>query len=333
MQQLLDLFGGAHIEPTAVLDIGLTALLFYGLFSLIQGTRAVRLVIGAIVLYVVYVFAQALNLRLLSGILQTGAVVGLLALVVIFQPELRRALERIGRVGSLSWIAVPGASYDPIATLLARTATALAAQRIGALIVVERETGLEDAAEGGVMLHADLSVELLQSIFTPHTALHDGAVIIRGDKILAAGVVLPLSESATYRERYGTRHRAAIGISEQTDAVAIVVSEESGHASLVHRGRVLRALDEDRLRTALRALLRPSDPRGRAASSMAKLGRTRFVGSGRSRRPSPRPATDRATTTEPAVAAAAVAPPPPPAPPGGTPGAAAALPGSASRAE
>ncbi|MEA2621546.1 MAG: diadenylate cyclase, partial [Chloroflexota bacterium] len=205
MQQLLDLFGGAHIEPTALLDIGLTALLFYGLFSLIQGTRAVRLVIGAIVLYVVYVFAQALNLRLLSGILQTGAVVGLLALVVIFQPELRRALERIGRVGSLSWIAVPGSgTADAVAAVLARTATTLAGQRIGALIVVERETGLEDAAEGGVMLHADLSTELLQSIFTPHTALHDGAVIVRGDRVLAAGVVLPLPEAATYRERYGT---------------------------------------------------------------------------------------------------------------------------------
>jgi diadenylate cyclase len=334
MQQLLDLFGGAHIEPTALLDIGLTALLFYGLFSLIQGTRAVRLVIGAIVLYVVYVAAQALNLRLLSGILQTGAVVGLLALVVIFQPELRRALERIGRVGSLSWIAVPGASYDPVATILARTATALAGQRIGALIVVERETGLEDAAEGGVMLHADLSVELLQSIFTPHTALHDGAVIIRGDKVLAAGVVLPLSESATYRERYGTRHRAAIGISEQTDAVAIVVSEESGHASLVHRGRVLRALDEDRLRTALRALLRPSDPRGRAASSMAKFGRSRFGTSSRSRR-LPARAPERPASVDASVPSVPSVPsgPPPSTPVGGTPGAAAALPGSASRAE
>lgn len=330
MQQLLDLFGGAHIEPTALLDIGLTALLFYGLFSLIQGTRAVRLVIGAIVLYVVYVAAQALNLRLLSGILQTGAVVGLLALVVIFQPELRRALERIGRVGSLGWIAVPGSgSDDAVATVLARTAVALAAKRIGALIVVERETGLQDAAEGGIMLHADLSTELLQSIFTPHTALHDGAVIIRGEKVLAAGVVLPLSETATYRERYGTRHRAAIGISEQTDAVAVVVSEESGHVSLVERGRVLRALDEERLRTALRALLRPGgDARGRAVSSMARLGAGRLVGGSRQRRaqaavqPELRGSNDGAPTLPVPVTPGT----PPAAPP-------AAVPGSAGRAE
>jgi diadenylate cyclase len=334
MQQLLDLFGGAHIEPTALLDIGLTALLFYGLFSLIQGTRAVRLVIGAIVLYVVYVAAQALNLRLLSGILQTGAVVGLLALVVIFQPELRRALERIGRVGSLSWIAVPGTgSFDTVATVLARTAVTLASQRIGALIVVERETGLEDAAEGGIMLHADLSVELLQSIFTPHTALHDGAVIIRNEKVLAAGVVLPLSETATLRERYGTRHRAAIGISEQTDAVAIVVSEESGHVSLVERGRVLRALDEERLRTALRSLLRPSDARGRAASSVAKLGPARLVNAGRHRRMRLRMEADLRTGAD-GTPVVPVAPAPPPGtPPGTPPGGPAAMPGSAGRAE
>lgn len=348
MQQLLDLFGGAHIESTALLDIGLTALLFYGLFSLIQGTRAVRLVIGAIVLYVVYVAAQALNLRLLSGILQTGAVVGLFALVVIFQPELRRALERIGRVGSLSWIAVPGGgTHDAVATVLARTAVGLAAQRIGALIVVERETGLEDAAEGGIMLHADLSVELLQSIFTPHTALHDGAVIIRDEKVLAAGVVLPLSETATYRERYGTRHRAAIGITEQTDAVAIVVSEESGHVSLIERGRVLRALDEERLRTALRALLRPSDARGRAASSVARLGPMRMVSATRQRRTRLRMNAERLSAADglPLAPIAPIAPlapagltAPPPAPtavpvPGTPPASAAVLPGPAGRAE
>jgi diadenylate cyclase len=278
MQQLLDLVGGIHIEPTSVLDIALTSLLIYGLFSLIQGTRGVRLVIGAILLYGVYVIAQALNLRLLTAILQTGAVVGLLALVVIFQPELRRALERIGRVGSLSWVMAPSsaAHAERVAAVVSRTASALAAHGVGALIVLERDTGLEDTAESGVMLHADLSQELLQSIFTPHTALHDGAVIIRGDRVLAAGVVLPLSETSIHRERYGTRHRAAIGISEQTDAIAVVVSEETRHVSMVERGRVLRSLDEDRLRTALLALLRPPDPRGRAANSVAAFGRSPF---------------------------------------------------------
>lgn len=269
IDQLRDLVEGIEIEPIALLDIGLTALLIYGLFSLIQGTRAVRLVVGAILLLVIYVAAQAFALRLLSGIMQAGAVVGLLAIVVIFQPELRRALERIGRVGSMGWVFGSANQRDSrrVPAVLARTAVTLAAGRIGALIVVERETGLEDAAEGGVMVHGDLSQELLHSIFTPHAALHDGAVIVRGERIVAAGVVLPLSETSVHRERFGTRHRAAIGITEQTDALAIVVSEESGSVSLVERGRILRNLDEERLRNALTALLRRSDRVGRAAVS------------------------------------------------------------------
>ncbi|CAN5800069.1 hypothetical protein BH20CHL5_BH20CHL5_03920 [soil metagenome] len=271
IDQLRDLVEGIEIEPIALLDIGLTALLIYGLFSLIQGTRAVRLVVGAILLLVVYVAAQAVQLSLLSGIMETGAVVGLLALVVIFQPELRRALERIGRVGSMGWVFGNASQRDSqrVPAVLARTAVILAAGRIGALIVIERETGLEDAAEAGVMVHADLSQELLHSIFTPHAALHDGAVIVRGERIVAAGVVLPLSETSVHRERFGTRHRAAIGITEQTDALAIVVSEESGSVSLVERGRILRNLDEERLRNALTALLRSSDGVGRAAVSRA----------------------------------------------------------------
>jgi diadenylate cyclase len=263
MDQLQRLVEGFEIKPVAILDVALTALLIYGLFSLIQGTRAVRLVIGVTVLYGIYVVAQALNLQLLSQIMEAGAVVGLLAVVVVFQPELRRALERIGRVGSLGWLVAPTSQgvVERVAPILARTAATLAATQTGALIVVERETGLEDAAETGVMLHADLSPELLHSIFTPHAALHDGAVIVRADRVIAAGVVLPLSETSIHRERFGTRHRAALGITEQTDAIAIVVSEETGSVSLVERGRILRHLDEDRLRTALTALLRPASAR------------------------------------------------------------------------
>jgi diadenylate cyclase len=231
--------------------------LIYGLFSLIRGTRAVRLVIGVTVLYALYVVAQVLGLQLLTQIMQAGAVVGLLALVVVFQPELRRALERIGRVGSFGWLLAPSAqrSVERVAGIVARSAAELGAQRVGALIVLERETGLQDTAESGVMLEADLSPELLATIFTPHSALHDGAVIVRGERIVAAAVVLPLSDTGTYRERFGTRHRAALGITEQTDALAVVVSEETGAIGLVERGRIVRKLDEDRLRTALTTLL------------------------------------------------------------------------------
>jgi diadenylate cyclase len=257
MGQLLDLVKGFQIQPIAFLDVALTALLIYGLFSVIRGTRAVRLIIGVTVLYAIYVVAQALGLQLLSQILQAGAVLGLLALVVVFQPELRRALERIGRVGSLGWLLAPGthSTDERVARIVAQAAASMATEKIGALMVIERETGLQDMAEAGVMLDAALSVDLLGTIFTPHAPLHDGAVVIRHENILSAGVVLPLSDSGAYRERFGTRHRAALGITEQTDAVAVVVSEETGAMSLVERGHIARNLDEERLRRGLLVLL------------------------------------------------------------------------------
>jgi diadenylate cyclase len=241
----------------------------------------VRLVIGVIVLYGVYVAAQFFGLQLLSQVLQAGAVVGVVAVVVVFQPELRRALERIGRVGSLGWLFSPTVgSVERIARDVARAAIELAEQRHGALVVIERETGLEDAAETGVMLHADLSPELLLTIFTPRSPLHDGAVILRGDRVVAAGAVLPLAETTVHSERLGTRHRAALGITEQTDALAVVVSEETGSVALVERARIVRNMDEERLRTALVALLHAGD---RARVILPISGTTRRPRSVRSR--------------------------------------------------
>ncbi len=263
-----------QITLTTLLDIGITALLIYWLFSLIQGTRAVRLVIGVAVLILVYALAQLFDLRLLSQILQTGAVVGLFALVVIFQPELRRALERIGRVGSLGWLVSPGEARvaDRVASTVAAAAARLAAQRTGALIVLERETGLGEFAETGVPLDAELTIDLVCTIFVPRTPLHDGAVIVRGERIVAAGATLPLAELTVQPERIGTRHRAALGITEQTDAVVVVVSEETGRMSLVERARIVRNLDEGALASALAALLRPGS--GRSAGVLAGRART-----------------------------------------------------------
>lgn len=272
MDLLADLSSGVTVEPTVLLDILLTAILIYGVMSLIQGTRAVRLVIGAITLLLIYAVAQELGLRLLSGIMQAGAVVGLLALVVIFQPELRRGLDRLGRVGSWRWL-LPGdrAGQQRVAGILAGAAARLSSRRAGALIVIERATGLGDMAETGVGLHADLSTELLTTIFAPGTPLHDGAVIVRDDRLVAAGVMLPLAERDASLEMTGTRHRAAIGISEQTDALVIVVSEETGSISLAEGGQFMRDLDEHELRQRLYGLLSPVDVaarvrRGTAAS-------------------------------------------------------------------
>jgi diadenylate cyclase len=249
-----------QVRPTTVIDIGITALLIYWLFSLIRGTRAVRLVIGVLFLFAVYAAALALGLPLLTRILEAGAVVGVFALVVVFQPELRRALERIGRVGSMAWLLSPAEqrTIERVAEEVSHAASQLSADGVGALIVLERDTGLEEIAESGVMLHADLSTDLLLTIFTPRTALHDGAVIIRDETLIAAGALLPLAETTIHTERFGTRHRAALGITEQTDAIVVVVSEENGQVSLVERARIVRNLNESQLTRALRTLLRPS---------------------------------------------------------------------------
>jgi len=264
MDQLRDLAADLRIEPSALLDIFLTAVLIYLVLRLIRGTRAVRLAIGAAIAYVVYVFALELDLRLLSGILQTGAVVGLVALVVVFQPELRRALDRLGRVGSWALIGGSDTGYQREAGLLAASAAKLTRRRTGALIVVERDTGLSDMAETGVVMNADLSAELLASLFAPGYPLHDGAVLVHGDQIVAAGVMLPLAERDASMEQYGTRHRAALGVTEQTDAVAVVVSEETGTISLAVGSSIIRNLDEDELRQRLYGLLAPADVSSRA---------------------------------------------------------------------
>jgi diadenylate cyclase len=256
-----------QVRLTTLVDIAIVSLLIYGLFSLIRGTRAVRLVIGVSVLIVVYVLAVAFRLQLTTAILQGAAVVGLFALVVIFQPEIRRALDRIGRVGSMSWLLSPADSraVGRVADEVARAAADLSAEGHGALIVLERETGLEEVAESGVMIHGDVSADLLRTIFSPRTPLHDGAVIIRGETILAAGALLPLAETTVQSERFGTRHRAALGVTEDTDALVVVVSEENGQISLVERSRIVRNLNEGQLARSMRNLLDPTRGRRRGA--------------------------------------------------------------------
>lgn len=249
---------------TSIIDIGLVAFVIYWLFILIRGTRAVRIVIGLSILYLVYLGAILFGFDLLRSLMETAAVVGLFAVVVVFQPELRRALEQLGRIGSVNrfFVSAEVAGAERVAREISRAARILAGSRHGALIALERETGLQDlATESGVPIHADLRAELLVTIFYRGTALHDGAVVVSGEQITSAGVLLPMSQTALDSERYGTRHRAAIGISEQTDAVVIVVSEETGSISLVVRGRIERNLTEEQLRRRIFNLIRPQAPR------------------------------------------------------------------------
>jgi diadenylate cyclase len=293
------------VSPNVLADVAIMTLLIYWLFSMIRGTRAVRLVVGACLLLLVYAAAVTFDLQLLRVILQTSAYVGPFALVVVFQPELRRALDRIGRLGSLGWLISPAeqSTATHIATSVANAAERLSREGHGALIVIERETGLQEIAENGVMLHADLSADLLVTLFSPKTPLHDGAVVIRGDCILAAGAILPSTETTIPLERFGTRHKAALGMTEQTDAIVVVVSEETGQVSLVERARIVRNLDEAKLARAIAALLHPKNasgilgrertpPRGSSVRALARRARfgvwprpTGSSGKGRGRGP------------------------------------------------
>lgn len=251
-------------SPFALIDILIVAALFFWLLGVIRGTRAVQLLRGiGIVLALTFVVSSTLEqletLRwLLRTVVQPTLVVGI---PILFQSELRRALETLGRSGELIRFGNTHRSewVEAIITI-SRTAAQLSQQSIGALIIVERTTRLQDYADRGVILDARLAGPLLLNIFYPNSPLHDMAVIVRGNRILAANVVLPLSEDIMGQRRYGTRHRAAKGISEQSDAVAVVVSEETGAISLVHDGRLVTYLNETRLRALLASLLHVTLP-------------------------------------------------------------------------
>ncbi len=239
----------------SLFDILLVAAIFFGLLYLVRGTPAVSLLRGMLVLGIaVGLLSSWLRLLAFSWLLRKAVPALLVAIPVIFQPELRRALERVGRAGTL-FNRAPGEveRIERLIETVARACQRLVERRHGALIVLERETGLQEYADTGVMLNADCSVELLLTIFDPHTPLHDGAVIVRHGRILAAACVLPLTTAFLADRQLGLRHRAGIGVTEETDAIAIIVSEERGTISIAHNGRIIHRLDATRLRTVLRA--------------------------------------------------------------------------------
>ena len=242
-----------------LIDIGLVAFFLYRLFLLIRGTQAVQLMFGVLLLALIGLLANLLDLRLLSCIFRTTAPAILVGIIVLFQPEIRRALDQFGRIG---FIGRPLAHYNlqifnRMVDEVIRATTKLTQRFTGALIVFEKETGLENYANSGIRINGELTAEFLEAIFFPNSPLHDGAVIVRGNQILAAGCVLPLAEEGTVRERMGTRHRAGLGLSMQTDAVVLILSEELGQIAVAHEGKLLRNLDPDRLRQVLTSLLQP----------------------------------------------------------------------------
>ncbi len=238
------------------LDILIVTLIIYSILVLVRGTRADQILQGlAIILIAGILISSVLQLKLLNWLLRYSIPAALIALPVIFQPELRRLLEYLGRSSKV--MNRPRTSFsrgtERTVDEICQAATRLKERRQpGALICIERSTGLEDYAATGVRMDALVSAELLLTIFYPNSPLHDGAVIIRGDRVIAAAVLLPLSEAA-YAD-LGTRHRAALGLTEQTDAVAIIISEQTGTISLAEHGRLIRNVSEDRLRRLLLAL-------------------------------------------------------------------------------
>lgn len=242
-----------------VLDVLVVSFVLYKIFSFIKETRAIYLIRGLLLLVVVYFIANNyLHLKILTSVLQNAATLVIVAIPVLFQPELRRALSELGRGFSVfpSDRLLKGKELFDTIRILVSTAKALSKDRIGALIVIERKIGLNEYVESGTILNAELSEALLHTIFYEGTPLHDGAIILRGTQLVAASVQLPMTDSrqspaGTY---WGMRHRAAMGISEQSDAASLVVSEETGSISLIMEGKTHRNLTEENLERQLMEL-------------------------------------------------------------------------------
>ena len=255
-----------RLNGLAIVDIALVALVVFFALYLVRATQAVPLLRGLMVLIIIGALLGGLSQLPTFGLIMRALIPGLLvAIPVIFQPELRRALERLGRFSDV----VPTtrrSDLEVTVRVVSDAAQRLAARNVGALMIVERETGLQDLVDTGVRLDARLTPELLLTIFHPNTALHDGGVIIRGGRVAAAGCVLPLTAQHVDDFRIGLRHRAGIGVTEGTDAIAVIISEERGKISIAHEGRLVFEVPPDTLQAALIELFQPSLTLRRAAS-------------------------------------------------------------------
>jgi diadenylate cyclase len=243
-----------QVRLADVADILIIAVLTYWMINLIRGTRAVQMMIGLVVLAGMYTASQYFELYTLSWILREFLGSIFLVIVVIFQSDIRRLLTQVGR-GRL--FGGDRRSREELVDEITRAAVALAAKRIGALIVLEREVGLNEYLEAGTVVDARVSREILLALFHPQSPIHDGAVIIRHGRLAAAGCFLPLTANPAVSKSLGSRHRAAIGVTEESDAAVVVVSEEEGKISLVREGRIVRDCDAGTLRTSLVQLSLP----------------------------------------------------------------------------
>lgn len=261
-----------NLQPNDLIDIFLVALVFYGASFFIRGTQAVALLRGMVLVLVsMLIISSVFNLLALRWLLENMVVVLGIAIPVIFQPELRRALEQLGRGGLLLNRQAPESVRAKVIDEVCQAAEKLSERRHGALIVLQRNSSLQEYIRTGIPLNSEVSAQLLLTIFWPKTELHDGAAVIgQQGRIASAASVLPLTASRNLPDpKLGTRHRAAIGISEVSDAVVVVVSEETGRISIANAGRLIPRLDSKRLRTVLNALY--GQERGQAVSPWAQV--------------------------------------------------------------
>ncbi len=241
---------------TSVIDILVVTYIFYKIYMLIKETRAEQLLKGIILLVILIPISGVLNLTMLNWILTKTLTIGVLSIVIIFQPEIRRALEQLGRTSFLDKALMEDDEVlDRMVTEIAVATENLSKSRTGALMIIEQQTGLQDIANTGIKLDAEISSALLENIFVENTPLHDGATIIRNDRIQSAGCILPLTSSRDINKKLGTRHRAAIGMSESSDAIVIIVSEETGTISLAVNGNLTRNYDGAKLKNILKKII------------------------------------------------------------------------------
>lgn len=247
----MDLFHIGFLRFTVVdiIDVALVAFLFYRVLILMKGTRSAQIVLGLFLLFAISFLAFWFRLEGLKWLITNIATVGILVLVIVFQPELRNALAQIGHNKLFRLFF----RYEKSKTLdeIVRAAARLSELRYGGLIVIEREIGLKNFIETGKSLSAEVSSDLLVTIFTPYTPLHDGAAIVQGDYVVAVSCTLPLTQNPTYARMFGMRHKAAIGVTEESDAIAIAVSEETGNISIAFKGVLYERIDKSVLKDRL----------------------------------------------------------------------------------
>lgn len=253
-----------NVRMRDVIDIVVVAMVLYKLFTLIRETRAEQLTKGIVVLLVLTKVTEWMKLYTIHFILNNAMTVGTLAILIVFQPELRRGLEYIGtsKYFSKSLMEIRGESLSQVVEEIVEATSSLSRQKIGALMVLERKTGLNEVVDTGTKIDGFVSSDLLINIFIPNTPLHDGAVIIKDDKIKAAACFLPLTDNTGVSKELGTRHRAALGISERSDSLSIVVSEETGAISISENGTISRYLDSKTLRQILTDMYKPKVEKG-----------------------------------------------------------------------